>query len=200
MKNLLAIALVALLASTAVAGPKSSEIHLGDPDYGGSGCPDGTVSAVLSDDAQQLSVFFDEYIAETSGADLDDRKSCSVGVPVHVPQGLSVSLLAIDYRGFASIPKKGEGTFAVEYFFAGKKGPKSNTTFKGGYDDDFLVEDDLLVLAQIWSPCGTDVILRSNSSLRARKAKKSDPDAYMALDSADFSASMLYHLKWKSCF
>jgi len=198
MRTAFAIGLVAILSGTAFA-QDANDIYLGEPDYGGSGCPDGTVSTILSDDAQSLSVLFDEYIAETDGKRRRARSSCNIAVPVHVPQGWSVSLIGIDYRGYAEIPNKGKGVFSVEYFFAGHKGPKYSKTFKGGYEDDFMIDNDLLVGALVWSKCGTDVILRANTSLRTQKRKTTDWEAYMALDSADFDAGILYKLQWRSC-
>lgn len=52
-----------------------------------------------------------------------ERKTCNIAVPVHVPQGYSVSIFQIDYRGFNSLPYGAYSRFNVEYFFAGTQGP-----------------------------------------------------------------------------
>ncbi|HZY67241.1 MAG TPA: DUF4360 domain-containing protein, partial [Devosia sp.] len=106
MKKILAIA--ALLIGSSVAGASyADDIALGEPGYGGTGCPDGSASVTLSPDAKSLSILFDEYYVEAGGSTNKslDRKSCNIAIPVHVPQGLSVSILNIDYRGYNSLPQ-----------------------------------------------------------------------------------------------
>ena len=107
MKFLLALAAVLLGGTFAYA----DDISLGTPGYGGNGCPDQSVSATLSPDSKALSLLFDAYQVNAGGSSGHsfDRKSCNVAIPVHVPQGLSVSVLAIDYRGFNHLPATGQG-------------------------------------------------------------------------------------------
>src|SRR5210317_1389202 len=84
----------------------ADDIFLGVPGYGGNGCPAGSASVTLSPDAKSLSIIFDEFITETNRRKPIDRKSCNLAIPVHVPQGLSVSIIDIDYRGFVSLPSR----------------------------------------------------------------------------------------------
>ena len=200
MKKLLAVCLLTFVSSTPAWAGNPNDISLGTPGYGGTGCPQGTVTAVLSPDAKSLSVLFDQYFTQTGRGVKLGRASCNVAVPVHVPQGLSVSLVAVDYRGFADIPQGGTGNFSVEYFFAGMKGPSRSVNFPGNYADNFTVSDTLQVGAIVWSACGEDVILRSNSNIRATKKGNFGDDAYIAVDSADFNAGIIYKLQWKHCF
>ena len=90
---------VLLACSLLLSAPVfADDISLGIPGYGGTGCPDGTVSATLSPDAKSLSLLFDQYqvsVGGTTGRSFD-RRSCNIAIPVHVPQGLSVSILKID--------------------------------------------------------------------------------------------------------
>jgi hypothetical protein len=198
MKNILAIA--ALLIGSAVAGASyADDIALGEPGYGGTGCPDGSASVTLSPDAKQLSILFDEYYVEVGGATNKslDRKSCNVAIPVHVPQGLSVSVLTVDYRGYNALPSGASSTFAVEYFFAGIQGPKFNKTFNGALDKDYLITNKLQATALVWSACGADVNLRTNSSIRVRTTQ--NKEALATVDSEDISAAIKYQLQWKTC-
>ena len=116
-KNVLLFAAMVLSAPVfAVDG-----ITLGEPGYGGTGCPAGSVSATLSPDATSLSLLFDKYQVAVGGVTNKsfDRKSCNIAIPVRVPQGFSVSILKIDYRGFNQLPQGASSQFNVEYFFAG---------------------------------------------------------------------------------
>lgn len=198
MKNILAIA--ALLIGSAFAGASyADDIALGEPGYGGTGCPDGSASVTLSPDAKSLSILFDEYYVEVGGSTNKslDRRSCNVAIPVHVPQGLSVSILTIDYRGYNSLPAGASSTFAVEYFFAGVQGPKFQKTFNGSLDKDYLITNKLQASALVWSACGADVNLRTNSSIRVRTTQ--NKEALATVDSEDIKAAIKYQLQWKKC-
>lgn len=198
MKNILAIA--ALLIGSSFAGTAfADDIALGEPGYGGTGCPDGSASVTLSPDAKSLSIIFDEYYVEAGGSTNKSmqRKSCNIAIPVHVPQGLSVSVLNIDYRGYNSLPAGAKSTFAVEYFFAGVQGPKFNKVFNGALDKDYLIQNKLKASALVWSACGADVNLRTNSSIRVQT--KQNKEALATVDSQDVSAAIVYQLQWKQC-
>lgn len=184
-----------LVASAALA----DTISVGQPEYGGNGCPVGSVSAVLSPGQEALSVIFDKYIAEagrSSGKSLD-RKSCNVAVPVHIPQGLSVGIFKVDYRGFASIPAGGNGSHNVEYFFAGARGPRVSTPFRNT-QQDYLITHNLQTSAIVWTPCGADTNLRINSNILAQTNRNWD-DAMMTVDTVDVTSGLLFHLQWRSC-
>lgn len=178
----------------------ASGISLGDPSYGGSGCPQGSASATLSPDATALTILFDNYVAEAGGfsGKTIDRKTCNIAIPVHVPQGKSVSLFTIDYRGFNSVPLGAYATFNAEYFFAGMAGPRFERRFNGRFEDQYMIRDVLPATAVVWSRCGDDVILRANTSITARTNRQRE-DVYTAVDTADIQAGLVYHLAWKDC-
>ena len=66
MKTMIALATLALGGSFATFA-YADDISLGQPGYGGSGCPDASVSATLSPDAKSLSLLFDAYQVEAGG-------------------------------------------------------------------------------------------------------------------------------------
>jgi hypothetical protein len=177
----------------------ADDMSLGEPGYGGTGCPAGTVSVTLSPDAKSLSMLFDQYLVSVGGdtGKTFDRKSCSIAIPVHVPQGLSVSVLKIDFRGFNYLPRSASSQFNVEYFFAGTRGPTFRRTFRGPLDTDYLINNELTVEAIAWSACGADVNLRTNSSLRVNTV--SNREAMASIDSEDVNAGIIYQLQWRKC-
>ena len=176
----------------------ADDIYLGQPGYGGSGCAQGTVSATLSPDYKQLSILFDQYVVEAQGGTTIARKNCNVTIPVHVPQGLSVSVLQADYRGYNGLPRGANSQLTAEYFFAGVAGPKTSRMFYGGLDEEYLVRHNLLASAIVWSGCGQDVNLRINSAMRVR-TNAAGEQALSTVDSLDLAAGMLYHLQWRHC-
>jgi hypothetical protein len=191
--------LFAALVLSAPAFATHNDISLGEPGYGGTGCPDGTVSVTLSPDQKSLSLLFDQYQVEVGGetGKSFDRKSCNIAIPVHVPQGLSVSILKIDFRGFNHLPTSATSEFNVEYFFAGTKGPAFRRTFKGVLDEDYLINNELTAEAIVWSGCGADVNLITNSSMRVKTA--SNREAMASIDSEDVNAAIIYQLQWRDC-
>ena len=198
MKSLMALTVLALGCSLVTAA-HADDISLGIPGYGGTGCPGGSVSATLSPDAKSLSLLFDTYSVEAGGdtGKSFDRKSCNVAIPVHVPQGLSISVLAIDYRGYNNIPVGGSSQFNVEYFFAGARGPTFARKFNGPKDEDYLIHNQLTAQAIVWSACGADVNLRTNSSIRV--TTRANKQALATVDSEDVSAAIIYQLQWRRC-
>jgi hypothetical protein len=198
MKKILAIAAL-LIGGSFASIAQADDIALGLPGYGGTGCPDGSASVTLSPDAKSLSILFDQYFVEAGGTTNKsfDRKSCNIAIPVHVPQGLSVSVLAIDYRGYNNIPTGAKTTFNVEYFFAGQKGPTFTKSFNGPLDKDYLIQNQLQAQALVWSACGADVNLRTNSSIRVQTTQ--NKEALATVDSEDVSAAIIYALQWKKC-
>lgn len=192
------ISLLAILASSLTSFADNPT--LGEPTYNGSGCPRGSASAALSPDFTALTILFDTYSATAGGASrkLMDRKTCNIAVPVHVPQGKSVTLFTIDYRGFNSIPKGAYATFNAEYFFAGITGPQFEKRWEGREEDSYIIRNELPAEAIVWSQCGHDVILRANTSIMAR-TNRSYEEVYTAVDTIDIHAGLVYHLRWMDC-
>jgi len=191
---------VLLLSAMMLSAPVfADDISLGEPGYGGTGCPAGSVSVTLSPDAKSLSLLFDEYqvvVGGESGKSFD-RKSCNIAIPVHVPQGLSVSILKIDFRGFNHLPRSASSQFNVEYFFAGSKGPSFQRKFRGPIDEDYLINNEITAQAIVWSGCGADVNLRTNSSMRLSSLY--NQEAMASIDSEDINAAIVYQLQWRKC-
>ena len=178
-----------------------SEVRIKDIIHGGTGCPDGTVRAILSEDRTEASVLFDTYYADTAerGSRLV-RVSCNIGLSLEIPSGLSASLITMDYRGFISIPEGGLASLRAEYFFAGQAiGQSLNQSWStptplGG--DDFVVNDNIVGLA--FSQCGDDVIARANTSILARRGAEL-ADTLIQVDSLDTTAGLLYRFQWRIC-
>ena len=178
----------------------ADSIRLGEPAYGGTGCPANTAAIALSPDAQSLSILFDSYVVEAGGFSgrQTARKTCNIAIPVHVPQGFSVSIFQVDYRGFNDLPYGAYSRFGVEYFFAGSRGPSYRKTFYGQTMGEYLLNNTLSATASVWSPCGADVNLRVNSSMLVR-TNRSMQEAMSTVDSVDVNAGLVYHLRWRRC-
>lgn len=196
IKLMFVTAAVPFFALTANA----DRLRLGTPGYGGTGCPAGTASVIVSPDDTALSVLFDSYVAEagnTTGRSID-RKSCNLTIPVHVPQGYSVAVFHVDYRGFNAIPSGAQTRFNAEYFWAGARGPTMTRAFYGPQNQNYILSNDLLAASLVWAPCGASVNLRINSSLMAQTNSRWD-QTMATVDSADLTSGLIYHLQWRRC-
>ncbi len=201
MRRILGVLAFLSLTSQASYG---AGLVLGEPQYGGTGCPMGTAAVALSPDQQALSILFDQYVVEAGGSKAFDRKNCNIAIPVHVPQGFSVSVIAIDYRGFTGLPAGGRAQLAVNYFLTSSGNPnpgpglRTQKTFYGPMTSDYIKSDSLGLQAIVWSGCGADAILRANTTLLVNSNSRRD-QAMATVDSADVSSGIIYHLQWRSC-
>lgn len=190
------VVLMGLFAVAVTAN--ADDISLGQLAYNGTGCPINSVSATLSPDAKQLSVLFNDYVAEAKGRTTVARKNCNLAIPVHLPNGLSLSIFQVDYRGYNSLPRGADSVLTAEYFFANLPGPKRSTTFRGSLDDEFYVSDEIAAGALVWSACGANVNLRINTAMRV-KTNAYGEQALSSVDSVDLSSGLVYHIQLRRC-
>lgn len=197
LKSLLVLSAIVLASASAEA----NRITLGEPAYGGNGCPAGSASVTTTGDGTTMSVLFDSFAAEagnTTGRRVD-RKSCNLRVPVRVPNGYSVALIGVDYRGFNAIPGAGAyNDFRAEYFYAGSRGPVFQKRFVGPQADSFQITNNLIATNLIWSACSKEVIFSINASATSMSNARMD-QTMMIVDSIDISAGMLYHFQLRRC-
>jgi hypothetical protein len=172
-------------------------LSLGKPGYGGPGCPGGTASVALSRDGTSLSLRFLRYQVAAGGARSFDRKACSLAIPVHVAGGKSVSILSVAYRGFNRLPASATSEFRIESFFSGGQGPVFTRKFSGPQQGSFAIAEAAAVKASVWSSCGADVTLRTNSSLLVRSANGRIASA--SVTSQDVQSAIVYTLQWRNC-
>lgn len=188
-----------MAAITLTSTARAQDLVLGEPGYGGTGCPAGSASAVLSPDQKTISILFDQYVVEAGGNKLLDRKNCNIAIPVKVPQGFSVAVFAIDYRGFIGLPSGASAQLNVEYFIAGNgRGLRTSKFFSGPSTSDYLKTDSLEMESVVWSECGANTNLRANTTLRVQ-SNRLGQQAMATVDSADVRAGLVYHLQWRRC-
>jgi hypothetical protein len=186
---------IAVLVTNSQA--KANEIRVEAPVYGGTGCPQGSASLSVTPDGSALGIIFSEYVTVAGGdtGRLFNRKACSLAIPVHVPAGFSMSLVRVDYQGFTEVPLGGQVKLGVEYFFAGSHGNRIERVFDDS-DSAFVFSDE--VATNIWSECGTDVVLRINTSMSAITNENGDL-TLGAIMSTETSAGFYYRFALRSC-
>ena len=198
--NKLVLAAVATLMLSELSLAQTG-LRMGVPSYGGTGCPAGTASVSLSPSEDAISILFDQFSASagSSSGKRVDRKACNLSIPVTIPQGYSVSVIQVDYRGFNLIPSAGAYTrLNTEYFWAGIRGPMFSKLFTGPQNKDFTTSNGIIAESLVWTPCGASVNLRVNSSIMAQSNNRMDQTDIM-VDSADITSGLIYHIQWRRC-
>jgi hypothetical protein len=196
MTKIFLSALALLIASQANA----QTIRLGNPAYGGTGCPAGSASVTVSPDQSAISVLFDQFLTEAGNTTRRriDRKSCNLSVPVQVPGGYSVAVFAVDYRGYNAVPRGGYNKLEAEYFWAGARGPRIVRQFNGPLNDSYSLTDDLMASTVVWTPCGQSVNLRVNASMMSMANSRME-QTLGTVDSIDLTSGLVYHIRFQRC-
>jgi hypothetical protein len=194
LANILLLAATLMTAVSPAFAENPTVTIEGNVALGGSGCPEGSASATVSPDGQEISILFDKFIADATKP-TESRKSCNLAIPIKVPAGFQVSLYTADYRGY--IAPETTGKLRVEYFFAGQKGPVYQKQLTGETD----YNETQQLLASSFSACGDSVNMRVNASMVAKGKGIATVDT---LDLAhqtvvSIPKHLIYHLKYQVC-
>lgn len=186
---------------SAVWADPPAKAGIGSYASSGSGCPQGSAWVFPGPDRTEISVLIRDYAVI-----LDDRggavaaSNCNIDIPILVPEGWTVGLWGIDYRGFAVLPEGSEGSFTRQYVFAGTTGVKENVQFEQSDLFFFVVEDDVPLAFS--RPKEAVVIARIHTRLQVKRKRSSPPQtSVVSLFSADqFFAggyAIRLYLEWK---
>jgi hypothetical protein len=99
----------------------ATQVKIRGVSYGGTGCPQGTMSSQINSDRTVMTLIFDAYIASIGPgiAVTEQRKNCQLNVDIQYPGGFQYSILSADYRGYSAIQKGVSGTLKSTYYFSG---------------------------------------------------------------------------------
>jgi hypothetical protein len=195
------IAMTATLVAGTALADAPSYVEIDQISYGGTGCPQGSVSENISDDNLAFTLLFDEYVAEIGPgvSRREARKACQITLDLKFPQGWSFTIFEADYRGYASLDRKVTGEQKSSYYFQGQRGSVSlKTKFRGEIDEDYEATDRLGLSAQVWSPCGANRALNIKTQVRLTSRDRR-ASGILTVDSVDGELAHVYGIKWKRC-
>jgi hypothetical protein len=186
-------------AQPAPEAPDSVEIH--GLAFTGTGCPDGSVSGLVSGDRKALTVIFSSFIAQgaPSVAPNEARKFCQLAIDLNFPPGWSFAIMTADYRGFAELEKGVVGTQSSLYYFQGNMGPRFRTQILGPFSDNYFRRDMLGQQATVWSPCGESRALNIKTEASVSTLMNPRGSGMMTVDTVDLAVQQTYGLVWKRC-
>ncbi len=166
------------------------------------GCPAGSYSIVTAPDGGALSVLFDNFaVAGTEANGGFARMTCAMEIPLHLPDGYSLGLYQVDYRGFAHLGDKQRAELQVDYGTGrGNRGRRFHRDVKGAYDGDFTFNENLRggILKRVG--CGDAAVLNFAATLTL-VSKRGAREGTMALDSVDGApvGGLVFALDLKKC-
>jgi hypothetical protein len=184
-----------------VDSPDPDEIHIEELTYNGTGCAPGSAAVDIAPDGTAFTLIFSDFVAQAGpGIPLaQSRKNCQVNMTMHVPHGFTYAIASVDYRGYASISRGATGLQKAIYYFQGQS-PQASTerSFRGPYDADWTVSEDVDVASLVWAPCGERRSVNINAQVRINKGT-STGESFMTQDSEDGSIRQIYHVVWARC-
>jgi hypothetical protein len=178
-----------------------------DVDAQGTGCPDGSWDASISDDGQTFTLRFNQYEASIDANQDRDVKDCRISVKLSSPEGLSYSIASFYYSGYVFLEQDGmRASYAARYSFL--EDPHTmrqadRDILTGPRDESFTFQSDP---QPIWSPCGGTSTLNIDTRVTVINNRQRTGSAFMnnsAIDGTvgndDGSLAMTWKLGWRNC-
>ncbi|KAF2027760.1 hypothetical protein EK21DRAFT_71316 [Setomelanomma holmii] len=181
--------------------PPAGQVTIRGVTYGGTGCPQGSMSSQISADRTIVTLIFDSYIASIGPgiAVTEQRKNCQLNVDIQYPGGFQYSILSADYRGYSAIQKGVTGTLKSTYYFSGQTDQTSTEyDFVGPANGDYLKHDEADSTSIVWSPCGTTGMLNINSQVRLASSNAT-ATGLLTTDSTDLKFTQVVYVQWQKC-
>ena len=166
------------------------------------GCAAGSFSVVTSPDGSAISVLFDNFAVKGTEANGGfARTTCAVEIPLHLPEGYSLGVYRVDYRGFAHLDDKQRAQMNVDYgLMRHNHSRRFRRDIKGAYDGDFTFNERLGAGLMKRAGCGDDAVLNFSASL-ILESRVGPGQATMSLDSIDGApqGGLIFGLDLKKC-
>lgn len=188
--------------------PEAAQVYVERITAGGTGCPggtdpvNGTMRYDLSDSRDAFTMIFDQYVAEAGpGISFrEGRKTCTINLDLHMPQGWSYSIASVDYRGFAELEDGVRGEQAATYYFQGERlQARVSTPVVGPYYDNYLVSDRVGFESTVWSPCGDTRSANIITELRIDRRSNRRGYGLMTVDTVDGTVETKLHFQFRRC-
>jgi hypothetical protein len=195
--------LAATLLGSALAGPPTNPngVFVESISYGGSGCPQNSVTASYASDRTTFTLLFDSFIAQV-GPNLpatDARKNCQINVNLHVPMGWAYSVMQVDYRGYVSLDAGINAQMKSVFYWQGSVIQTSSVQrFAGPVSKDYTTRDTTSFESKIWSDCKQQVPFNINTQVSIDKAGNNGR-GQMTADALDGKVTYDLKLLWQRC-
>ncbi|KAK2748052.1 hypothetical protein FQN55_004601 [Onygenales sp. PD_40] len=185
--------------------PNPEEIQIIETENSGNGCPQGTVSTIISEDRTVVTFGFDAfqtYIGPGTAMS-DHSKNCQLHFRLQYPGGFQYSVLDATYHGYARLDEGVTGNFYSAYFFSESAADTAITraTISGEEwlaGDIYVKNDQVENTAIVWSPCGAEGMLNINNRI-ALTSTESEASGELSNDDATIAFTQQLHVAWRTC-
>ncbi|MCB0405600.1 MAG: DUF4360 domain-containing protein [Bdellovibrionales bacterium] len=223
MKKFTYICLLFVWVAAAAQSPPASSVGITSFNYSGSGCRQGSVSALLSLDGEAITLLFDDYVVDSSDSPAPlTMKNCDLAFTLSAPPGWEYALLGIEYRGYADLQEGVSGYHSSQYGFGAlaHRIRLGAMELEGPYADDYVRVVELPLNERSWSSCQQpSSVLHLNTQLWVRRESKDPghdrrrdstaragavesalrPEGLITLDSLDGHVMEDYKIEWRRC-
>lgn len=174
----------------------------------GTGCPEGSWDASISEDGQTFTLRMNQYEAAIQPNEDRATKDCRVSVKLSSPQGMSYSVASFFYSGYVFLDQEGmRGAYSAKYSFAedprGTMRQADRDITRGPSDQEFVFASDP---RPVWSPCGGTSTLNVDTRITVMNNRRKTGSAFMnnsAVDGSignnDGTLAMKWRLGWRRC-
>ena len=171
------------------------------PAVAGQGCGGVTYDVVVSPDGSTLSVLFDNMSVSGAPGGGFARTVCNLQVPLNLPEGYSLGVYKVDYRGFARLPARQVAELTIDYGMgAATGGRRFRRNINGPMEDDYLFSETLVAGLMGRFGCGSKAMLTLNAALTLDSSRATG-ESLVTLDSLDGApqGAVIFHLDRKRC-
>ncbi|KAF2404089.1 hypothetical protein EJ06DRAFT_469510 [Trichodelitschia bisporula] len=197
--------LAALAAAAPLDGAPSDtprDVRINGVNYGGTGCPQGTVSSSLNSERTVMTLIFDVYaatIGPKAKSRSEARRYCQLNLKVQYPGGYQFSVFKVDTRGYADLEGGVTGEILTTYYFSGEsKDAKTRLTINGPQHATYRKSDSLKSESMVWSPCGKEGLINIKTEINLT-SRNDNAGGLLTVDSIDAKFEQKFNLQWRSC-
>jgi len=206
-----AIALVTSLVNAQTA-PAAGTIQITGTSYSGTGCPQGTVSTILSDAKDLVTFGFDKFQATIgpSSPRGDNRKHCNLRLQLKFSDGWQMAIADTVYHGYHRLDDGINAKFTTDYDFQNNPNPgrKRKTHAEASLDGEkgghsrrgkqFKTRHPHKTQEGAWSGCGKDAHMIVENDLVLSSRNKTATGEF-AVDDQTVKFLQKMTLSWKKC-
>jgi hypothetical protein len=179
--------------------PPAGTVRITNLQAVGSGCPPGSAVASVSPDRQSFTIAYSQYTAEVGPGvpRIEARKNCGVILNVQYPVGFTISIVSVDYRGFADLDDDTVGTVAGQYFFMGQfPQVEFEEPIFGPAFDNYEIRD-LFLTGVFQLSCRQRRALIINNEVRVQA--RSGQGGLMTADNTTGTFQETFGIVWRRC-
>ncbi|KAI5792600.1 hypothetical protein DFH27DRAFT_569559 [Peziza echinospora] len=194
-----AAALPVAIESVSAVEPPS--VTIGAVSYGGTGCPQSTLTYKYTSPFRTLALFYPQLDVAVGpdAAITESRRNCQVTITLHYTKGYQYAVDSLLTGGHVKLDAGVTGLQKVSTYFSGEpENASSETIWTGPVNKDYLITNDISEADVIWSKCDGGVSEMLNINLQARLDDNGGNGKGTIV--TDFGAiSLGLGIRWKEC-